>query len=88
MLCQLDNWNLKNSNCVPMTMSEVNATGMLYFVFRSVLRGLTGPHAHFSGCVRYQRGQTLYSSHTRAISGPQLSASRCESLRFLFCSFK
>lgn len=30
MLCQLDNWNLRNSNCVPMTLSDVNATGMLY----------------------------------------------------------
>ena len=29
MLCQLDDWNLRNSNCVPMTMSKVNATGML-----------------------------------------------------------
>lgn len=43
MLCQLDNWNLRNSNCVPMTLSEVNAAGMLYCV-RECDAGALCPH--------------------------------------------
>ena len=74
MLCLLDNWNLRNSNCVPKTMSEVNATGMTSSYPGVCSEGRLYPHAHFSRKIRakYRRRQTLYSSHTRAISGPQL----------------
>ena len=86
MLCLLDNWNLRNSNCVPKTMSEVNATGMTHSYPGVCSEGRLYPHAHFSRKIRakYRRRQTLFSLTCKGNS-QGLERRREEMEAYVFC---
>ena len=76
--------NLRNSNCVSRTMSEVNATGMQQWYPGVCMRVYYILKAHFSEVrATYRRRQSLYKFTHRAVSGPKQRTSRVGGLRFL-----
>ena len=65
MLCQLDNWNLRNSNCVPNDNVRSECYRYTTIVSRGVLRGLSMPSRTPFGYVHIQAWADTTTRHTQ-----------------------